>query len=91
MSKATLQAVEDAIQAHYEACLTEESDAQPGMVIDWVIGWTVHAIVDVEGHGPTSGYANWWAGADTNPNGQAHLAHWIGDEVSAGIAGPDDD
>lgn len=86
-----MQAVEDAIRAHYEACLAEDADKQPGMIIDWVVGWTVHALVDVEGAGTVPGYANWWAGADTNPNGQAHLAHWVGDEIGSVIPGPDDD
>jgi hypothetical protein len=91
VSKATLSAIEDAIRAHYEDCLKEDTDQQPGMIVDWFAAWTVHAIVDVDGAGPVSGYANWWAGADTNPNGQAHLAHWVGDEISSVIPGPDDE
>ena len=90
MSKATLDAIADAIRAHYEANLEDQPDKQPGMIVDWMVGWTVHAIVDVDGD-LLSGYANWWAGADTNPNGQAHLAHWIGEEISSVIAGTDDD
>jgi hypothetical protein len=91
MSRETLQAIEAAIQAHYQDCLTGQPETPPGMMIDWLVGWTVHALVDIPGEGPSSGYANWWAGDDTNPNGQAHLAHWIGEEISSVIPGAGDD
>lgn len=91
MSRETLQTIEAAIQAHYEDCLREQPDQEQGMMVDWVVGWTVHALVDIPGEGPSSGYANWWAGADTNPNGQAYLAQWVGTEIAVAVSGVDDD
>ena len=97
MSEKTLRDIETAIQAHYDDMLQYETGetAQRGMIVDWVVGWTVHGIVDVEDVDgvvrPVSGYANWWTGSDTNPNGQAHLAQWVGEEISMSIGGPDDD
>lgn len=86
MSEKTLRDLERAIEAHYEDELRELPDTPKGMVVDWVVGYTVHGIVEVEDK-PVSGYANWYAAADTNPNGCAHLAHWVGDEISMVIGG----
>lgn len=96
MSEQTLRNLEKAIEEHYADELTYQSeDKQRGMIVDWVVGYTVHAlvdVVDVDGvTRPVSGYANWWTGADTNPNGQAHLAHWVGEEIAMGIGGSAED
>lgn len=87
MSKETLRELEKAIEAHYEDEVKDAEPGQKGMVIDWVVGYTVHGIVDVPGEGPVGGYANWYIAADTNPNGAAHLAHWVGDEIACVIGG----
>lgn len=90
MSEQTLRDLEKAVEAHYEDMLKEQTDTPKGMVIDWVVGFTVHGVVPVDGT-PVSGYANWYVSSDSNPNATAHLAHWVGDEISMIIGGSEDD
>jgi hypothetical protein len=88
MSEQTLRNIERAIEEHYQAEVAES--AVKGMVVDWVVGFTVHGVVEIEDEGPVSAYANWYAAADSNPNASTHLAQWVSDEIAMSIGGVDD-
>lgn len=92
MSAQSLQNLEDAIRAHFTATLAEDDgpERQSAIVIDWVIGYTISNIVDVDGENVV-GYHNEYAAADSNPNSQAHLAQWVSNQISYTLDPNNDD
>lgn len=92
MSAQTIQAIEDAVKAHFAATLNADDNPErkSAVVIDWVVGYTISNIVDVDGVSVV-GFHNDYTSPDTNPNFQAHLAMWVADEISSILHGGDDD
>jgi hypothetical protein len=83
VSVQTKQALEAAITAHYLSEAQDDNEyRQNAVVVDWIVGFTVSNVVDVDGVG-TVGYANGFDSADVNPNGQAYLAQWVSLEIAS--------
>lgn len=83
MSARTLDALEDAIRDHFLDTMDEDAtdDRKSAVLIDWVVGYTISNIVEVEGKNVV-GFSNDYIAADSNPNGQVTLAHWTGEQIS---------
>lgn len=83
MSADTLRGIEDAIRAHFEDTLDEESNEsrRSAVIIDWIAAYTISNIVDVDGR-QVVGFHNEYTSPDTNPNSQAHLAQWASDQIA---------
>lgn len=92
MSDKTLNDVEEAIRAHFYDELSDPEHPRHGkgdMVIDWVVGFTVSNIVDVDGK-DVVGYANRHIAPLGNPNSHVALAAWVADDINS-IMHPDDE
>ncbi len=83
MSDATVQAVEDAIAAHFADTLDEDSTiARSGAVlINWVACYTVSNVVDVDGR-TVVGYLNEYVAAPGDPNAAIGLTAWVSAEIA---------
>lgn len=96
MSDATLRGVEEAILAHYKNEFQSQHDADPDrrsdMVVDWVVGYTISGVVEVEGKSIV-GYSNQTIEPRGNPNAHLGLSTWMVGEYEAVIDGrfADDD
>lgn len=79
--------VEDAIREWFEDSIKNHPREGKGdVVIDWVVGFTVSNIVEVEDDDDESkadvvGYANWLITPLGNPNAHIGLARWVVDEI----------
>jgi hypothetical protein len=90
MSAETKQNLEAAILAHFRSEAENDNEyRQSAVVVDWIVGYTVSNLVDVDG-ASTVGYANGYDSADVNPNGQAYLAQWVSLEIAAMLETDDD-
>jgi hypothetical protein len=84
MSNKSIQVIEDAIRAHLE---DEHSDpyhprfGKNDQVIDWVVGFTVSNVIDVDGEEVVA-YANVSVSPQGNPNAHIALAIWVADDIS---------
>jgi hypothetical protein len=95
VSAETLRGIEDAIRAHFESTFDDDTNEsrRSAVVIDWVVGYTVSNIVEVDGR-KVVGFHNEYTSPDTNPNSQAYLAEWVAgeiDELMHGRIEEDDD
>lgn len=92
MSAETLRGIEDAIRTHFESTFDEDTlEVRRGaVIIDWVVGFTVSNIVDVDGR-QVVGFHNEYTSPDTNPNSQVYLAQWVAEEISDIVHGRVDD
>lgn len=88
MSAETLRGIEDAIRAHFESTFDGDTNEprRGAVIIDWVVGYTVSNIVDVDGR-QVVGFRNEYTSPDTNPNAQAYLAEWVAAEIDDVIRG----
>lgn len=91
MSVQTLQNLETAIREHFESTFDEDTNdsRRTAVVIDWVVGYTVSNIVDVDGR-QVVGFHNEYTSPDTNPNSQAYLAHWVSRHIDDALNGIED-
>jgi hypothetical protein len=92
VSAETLRGVEDALRAHFESTFDHETNQERrnAVIIDWVAGFTVSNIVDVNGR-RVVGFHIEYASPDMNPNSQAYLAQWVSGEIDELMRGADDD
>ena len=83
MSAETLRGIEDALRAHFESTLDEDSrtERSGAVIVDWIAAYTISNIVDVDGRAVV-GFHNEYTSPDTNPNSQAHLARWAAKQVA---------
>lgn len=88
MSADTIRGIEDALRAHFASTFDQDTheSRRNAVIIDWVVGYTVSNIVDVDGR-QVVGFHNEYTSPDTNPNSQAYLAQWISDELDDVIHG----
>lgn len=92
MSAETLRHVEEAIRAHFQDTFDADTadERRTAVIIDWVVGYTVSNIVDVDGANVV-GYHNDYISADSNPNAQAHLAQWVSSQIAYVLDPTEDD
>lgn len=83
MSDQTVQAIEDAIEAHFRDELTDDdSEARrSSVIINWVVGITISNVVNVDGEDHV-GYSNDWYAATGDINAAIGLAGWVKDEIT---------
>lgn len=91
MSAATHAALEQAIEQHFLGELTDDAseERRTAMVINWVVGYTISNVVDVNGESVV-GYRNGSFSALGDPNAAAHLAGWVSDDIARVLDGDDD-
>jgi hypothetical protein len=97
MSDQTLRAVEEAIEAHFAddikrhnaEMLNPDPERQRDMVVDWIVGYTISGVVDVDGK-DIVGYRNMAIIPPTNPNAHVGLSMWLAEEMGD-ILHPDED
>jgi hypothetical protein len=89
---AAMDLVEQSIQAYNTARLSDPEHNRHGkgdVVIDWVVGYTVSNVIEVEGS-EVVGYANLHIAPLGNPNAHVGLAQWVAEDINE-ILHPDND
>jgi len=79
-----VDAIEEAIRAWFEDSHSDEEhprNAKGDVVVDWVVGFTISNVVDVDGR-EVVGYANMHIAPLGNPNAHVALAAWVADDIS---------
>lgn len=83
MSAATVQAIEDAIVAHFNDSIDDDSTTsrRGAVVLNWVAGYTLSNIVEVDGK-TVVGYLNEHVAPGGDPNAAVALARWVGADIA---------